>query len=203
MKRMRTVFILLFFPFFMLAQPKDKPFSLGFSYGFGDEIRKKDYSFTNHFVKAQLKYEFKESTRFRYAVLVQPEINFASHQLLNMYFVQPQEPNYEALRQEYTQLKNIHEYILNFGVLIRKPVTKAFSIYLLGSIGPMITDTQTERLSKGFAFSDVIALGFSVKAEQTYFDIRPSLRHVSNGGLQSSNAGFNTQNMEICVSFDL
>ena len=67
----------------------------------------------------------------------------------------------------------------------------------------MITDTETERLSKGFAFSDVIALGFSLKVDKVIFDIRPSLRHVSNAGLQSSNAGFNTKNIEFGLSLIL
>ena len=67
----------------------------------------------------------------------------------------------------------------------------------------MITDTETERLSKGFAFSDVLALGFSLKVDKVIFDVRPSLRHVSNAQLQSSNAGFNTSNIEFGISFSL
>ncbi|MEW5676483.1 acyloxyacyl hydrolase [Flavobacterium enshiense] len=200
----RFVFFMLFYVFqCSTAQSNDKPYGLGFSYGFGDEIRRKDYTFRNQFVKMQFDYRFKNGKYLKYAMVVQPELNFGEHQLLNKYFVQPDEPNYEALREEYTQIKNVREYILNLGLLVRKPLGKSFSVYLLGSIGPMVTDTRTERLSKGFAFSDVIALGFSVKTADAYFDIRPSLRHVSNGGLQSSNAGFNTQNIEICMLFDL
>jgi hypothetical protein len=73
----------------------------------------------------------------------------------------------------------------------------------LGSVGPLITDTETERLSKGFAFSDVLAVGLSTKIGTVTFDIRPSLRHVSNAGLNESNAGYNTKNIEFGVSFPL
>jgi hypothetical protein len=67
----------------------------------------------------------------------------------------------------------------------------------------MFIDTETERLSKGFAFSDVLALGVTFKIDKIVLDIRPSLRHISNAGLQGSNAGFNTSNVEFGVSFPL
>jgi hypothetical protein len=73
----------------------------------------------------------------------------------------------------------------------------------LGSIGPLITDTETERMSKGFAFADVLAVGFSINIESFQLDIRPSLRHVSNAGLGSSNAGYNTKNIEFGISYQL
>ena len=201
---MKQRFSILFLFFFqMIFSQSESVFSFGFGYGFGDEIRKKDYAFSNHFVKLHLDYQLWKTQGLTYALVVQPEVNFAQHQLLNKYFVQPSQPNYEDLRDRFNRVKNIHEYILNFGVMVRKPISKTLSVYVLGSIGPMFTDTETERLSKGFAFSDVIALGVSFKADAAHFDFRPSLRHVSNAGLQSSNAGFNTQNIEMCVTFDL
>ena len=92
---------------------------------------------------------------------------------------------------------------MGIGLCVRKPISKIASIYILASVGPMITDTETERLSKGFAFSDVLALGLSLKVDKVMFDIRPSLRHVSNAQLQSSNAGFNTKNIEFGMSLTL
>jgi hypothetical protein len=80
--------------------------------------------------------------------------------------------------------------------LVRKPISKTLSIYALGSVRPLITDTETERLSKGFAFSDVFAVGITYHAKRFSLDVRPSLRHLSNAGLQNSNAGFNTKNIE-------
>ncbi|RZJ49878.1 MAG: hypothetical protein EOO44_17480, partial [Flavobacterium sp.] len=125
------------------------------------------------------------------------------HQLLNLYFVKPEKPDYIEKRIEYTQLKDIHEYVLNVGFLIRKPINNSFSAYILASVGPMITDTETERMSEGFAFSDVLAVGFSAKVQRFQFDIRPSVRHVSNAGLGNSNAGYNTKNIELGLSYSL
>ncbi len=123
--------------------------------------------------------------------------------MLNFYFVKPEEPNFQELRDRYTQLKDIREYILHVGFLVRKPLSKQFSIYMVGSVGPMITDTQTERLSKGFAFSDVFGLGISYKIKGVTLDFRPNLRHNSNAGIQNSNAGFNTLNYEFGVVLGL
>ncbi|KUJ61871.1 hypothetical protein AR687_09920 [Flavobacteriaceae bacterium CRH] len=189
--------------FNMHAQEKQSNFAIGFNYGFGSEFKNKDYTFTNHFYKLQLYYEVKKTKHFEYEILLQPEVNFARHQLLNFYFVKPEDPDYVEKRVKYTQLKDIHEYVLNIGFLIRKPINKSCSFYVLGSVGPMITDTETERMSEGFAFADVLAIGFSVKCQKMEFDIRPVIRHVSNAGLGNSNAGYNTKNIEIGVSYSL
>lgn len=202
----RKLLLGLLFLFTLLklsAQEKNNAFKIGFNYGFGSEFSNKDYTFTNHFYKVELYYGLKKAKYFEYEILVQPEVNFGKHQLLNFYFVQPFEPDYLEKRERFTKLKTVHEYVLNFGLLVRKPINKSASFYVLGSIGPMITDTETERMSQGFAFSDVFAFGLSVKADRFQFDVRPSLRHVSNAGFNDKNAGYNTKNIEFGISYCL
>lgn len=195
------LFLLVFSSFY--AQDKEHKTAVGFHYGFGNEIKKEDYTFTNDYYKLQLYYILKRTKNFSYELVLQPELNFATHQLLNLYFIKPEDPDYLEKRERFTKLKGIKEYALGIGFIVRKPISKVFSVYVLGSIGPMITDTETERLSKGFAFSDVLSLGFSLKLNKVTFDIRPNLRHVSNAQLQSSNAGFNTKNIEFGFSIPL
>lgn len=187
----------------IFSQEKKQNLALGFSYGIGNEIKNTDYTYTNRYLKGQLYCVFKTTKNFQFELLLQPEINFATHQLLNLYFVTPNEPDFEAKRKAYTKLKDIREYVLNVGLVIRKPLTDNFSIYALLSVGPMITDTETERLSKGFAFSDVFGIGFSLRTKKITFDLRPNVRHTSNAGLQNANAGFNTFNIEAGVIFPL
>lgn len=199
---------ILLFIFFIgisvvFGQEKASKFSVGASYGFGNELKNTDYTYTNRYVKGQVYYSLKTTKNFEFQVLLEPEINFATHQLLNFYFVTPDEPNFEERRARFTKLKDIREYVLHVGFLVRKPLTERFSIYILGSVGPMFTDTETERLSKGFAFSDVLGLGISYKTKHVTFDFRPNLRHNSNAGLQNSNAGFNTLNYDFGVVFPL
>jgi hypothetical protein len=202
-KKIISILIVSLFFICSYGQKSQSKFSGGFYYGFGSEIKNANYTHTNSFYKAQFYYTLKNAKCFTYHLVVQPELNFATHQLINLYFVKPNEPNYLERREEFTKLKDIREYILNIGFVVRKPITKVFSVYILGSVGPMITDTETERLSKGFAFSDVLAVGLSTKVGAMTFDIRPSLRHVSNAGLNESNSGFNTKNIEFGVSFPL
>lgn len=195
------VFLSLFQPSF--GQESTSKFSVGLSYGFGSEIKNTDYTYTNQYLKGQVYYNIKTTKNYEFQILVEPEINFATHQLLNLYFVTPEEPNFEERRARFTKLKDITEYVLHVGFIVRKPLSKQISIYVLGSVGPMFTDTETERLSEGFAFSDVLGLGISYKIGRITLDFRPNLRHNSNAGLQNSNAGFNTLNYDFGVVFPL
>jgi hypothetical protein len=201
----KLLFPIVLLLFFLKSQSQEKKqhFQLGFNYGFGSEIKNSNYSYTNQYFKLELNYLLKKTKSFQYEIVLQPEINFATHQLLNLYFVKPSEANYQQKRDDYTKLKNIREYILNIGFLVRKPITNSLSIYVLGSVGPLIIDTETERLSKGFAFSDVLAIGIDFRSKQFSVGIRPSVRHLSNAGLQGANAGFNTKNIEFCIAVPL
>lgn len=201
---LNIVFLFLFLIIFKSkAQEGDSRISLGSSFGFGSEIKNSDYSYENKYVKVQLYYVLKKTKNFQFELLLEPEINFANHQLLNFNFITPDQPNFEERRARFTQLKDIREYVLHIGFLVRKPVSQKFSVYGLVSFGPMFTSTETERLSKGFAFSDVLAVGITYKIKHIYLDFRPNFRHNSNAGLQESNAGINTFNYELGIIFPL
>jgi hypothetical protein len=186
----------------LVAQEENQPFAAwGVFYGLGREIKNSNYTYTNNYYKLQLLYRLKASENMQLDLLVQPEINFATHRLLNPYFIKPHEPNFAQQIATYTKLKDIREYVLSLGMLIRKPVTESFSVYLLGSVGPMINNTETERLSKGFAFANVVGPGFSFQQGNAIFDLRCNLRHVSNARLQPINSGYNTLNVEFGISY--
>lgn len=201
----KGLFLLLFFAGIinLYGQESNSNWALGGSYGLGNELKNTDYSYTNRYVKGQIYYTLKRNSNFEFQILLEPEVNFATHQLLNFYFVTPDEPNFEERRKRFTTLKDIREYVLHVGFIVRKPLSERFSVYVLASVGPLITDTETERLSKGFAFSDVLGLGVSYKLKNIILDFRPNLRHNSNAGLQSSNAGFNTLNFDFGIVFPL
>jgi hypothetical protein len=114
----------------VLGQETSSKFAIGASYGLGNEFKNTDYTYTNRYVKGQLYYSLKKTKNFEFQILVEPEINFATHQLLNLYFVTPDEPNFEEKRARYTKLKDIREYVLHVGFLIRKPLSEQFSLYV-------------------------------------------------------------------------
>ena len=197
------IMLFLMSPPFVFSQESTHEKAVGFNYGEGHGFKSKDYTFTNRYVKGQLLYVLNKPKKgeVKYSVLIQPEVNFATHQLLNPYFILPTESNYQEKIKEFTQLKDIREYVLGVGFVIEKPLMKSLSVYVIVSSGPMITDTETERLSKGFAFSDVLSVGVKLHYEKVIWDIRPSVRHSSNLNFQSSNAGINTMNIETGIAF--
>ncbi|MFN7099275.1 MAG: acyloxyacyl hydrolase [Flavobacterium sp.] len=180
-----------------------RPASIGFAVGTGSEFKNRNYSHSAEFVKVELLYPIMSKKSIGLELLIQPEFNRAKHQMLNIFFIKPETPNYEVLRALYSQNRTVNSYILNVGGLLRKQFSTAASCYILLSVGPMYTDTQTERLSKGFAFSDVLAVGFSYKIKSVIVDLRPSVQHQSNAGLGSSNAGYNIKNIELSCAFQL
>ncbi len=203
--RVLTIFYLLLCSLFATAVQAQfyKPKYIGIAAGAGNEIKNTDYSYSNRTLKLEAFFQVHHTEKWSYEVLIQPEMNFAKHQLLNLFFVTPDEPNFEELRDRYTKLKDIREYALGIGFIARRHLSKKFDVYGYLSVGPMYTDTQTERLSRGFAFADVFAVGLSYHVKNLRFDIRPNFRHTSNAGLQSSNAGFNTLNCDFAVAFKI
>jgi len=186
---------------------KNKKIRLGFNYGFGTQqsypFNSKDYTYDVQFYKIQINYLISKKTKWSFEINVEPSIYFNEHQLLNKYYVQPNEDDYLKKREEFTKLKPLNEYVLNLGFLARYHVFNNFSTYILGSVGPMYSDTDTERMNAGFAFSDIIALGLSYQINTFFLDFRYSMRHVSNANLSEPNNGYNSMNFEFGLTYQL
>lgn len=174
---------------------KNQQFYVGGCYGFGNEFGNSNYSFSNSYVQIQFYYSFNPSKKWEYLVAFQPELNFAKHQLLNPYFVTPDEPDYEQKRREFTQLKDLNQYAFNVAFFAKYNFSKSISAYAMLNVGPTISTKETERLTRGFTFNDVLGVGVAYNTGSVIFDVRPNVRHVSNAGLNESNAGFNTLNI--------
>lgn len=198
----KILLLICIIPFLAQGQSKEKSFyRAGFHYGTGTIdnflFNDEDYAYEVNFYKLQLYYKLKEGF-FDLDILLQPEYNRAQHELLNFYFVNTPEE-----RERFMQPKYINEYIFNIGMLLRKRIWSFLDIYMMGSIGPGYFDQETERLAKGFAFSDNIALGITLQCLRSLFlDVRPSFRHVSNANLKYPNSGYNSLNIEFGVSYD-
>jgi hypothetical protein len=200
-KKIYFTLVFIFISDAFYSQINKHNLSVGFYYGFGNEFKNQDYTFNNQYYKVQLNYLIKETKSFKYELVIQPELNLANHQLINHYFITPDDPDYIEKRERFSKKYAINQYVLNLGLVIRKPISKSLSFFVLGSFGPMISTGETERLAKGFAISNVLTIGISCKLKRFEFDIRPNLRHVSNAGLSSPNIGFNTKNIEFGASF--
>ena len=206
----KTVLLLLFLCFSLLSvgQIKKENFKYGFNYGIGSQNKfpfdLKDYTHEVDFYKIQINYLLKTKRKWNFEINIEPAFYISEHQLLNKWFIKPNTgDDYLEQRDLHTQKRIIKEYVLNLGILARYKISNKFSVYSLGSVGPMISDKATERLAKGFAFSDILAFGTSYKFEKIILDFRYSVRHTSNFEMKDPNNGHNTTNIEFGLLFDL
>lgn len=190
------------------GQDQKKPVTIGFLYGFGTQhsfpFHSKDYLYKPKSFKGIVTYAFKSSKKWQFEVFIEPAIYISKHQLLNKHYVKPSDAeNYLELRDIYTKEKTINEYALGLGAIVRYKLLKQIDIHVQASIAPLISNTATERLDKGFAFSDVIGLGFTYNAKVIFFDVSAGLRHVSNADIKEKNSGHNNSYLEFGCRFPL
>jgi hypothetical protein len=208
----KYILYLIFFLFIantqLYPQGENRIVRAGVNYGTGTQqffpFNSPDYSYNVRSYKVVLNTQLRKTGSFSFELQFEPGIYSAKHKLLNECFVQPKDgADYLQQRERFTKEKTITEYALNCGMLVRYTPKSRFSFFILGSIGPMISDTETEHLARGFAFSDIIALGVGYKAGKIMFEIRPGLRHVSNANLKLPNSGHNSSNIDFGISISL
>jgi hypothetical protein len=162
-----------------------------------------NYSHTSRFIKLQIGKQVWRKNRHSLEVLVEPSIYFVEHQLLNLFFIKPSQPDFEARRELFLQERSYQEYALNIGLQYGYNLKEKWIVYGLISVGPMTATKETERQNKGFSFSDIIGLGTRFKVNKLNYDLRFTLRHVSNADFRSPNNGLNSAGVEIGVYYNL
>ena len=185
-----------------------KRLRLGLNYGQASQnkfpLDNPNYAYSNQYLKFQINFSSVKDKKLSYEFNIEPSLYLSEHQLLNENFIQPDDnPDYLNQRALFTKERSFQEYVVNFGIILRYKITHEFSSYLLGSIGPMWATAETERLKKGFAFSDILGLGFSYQINKVVLDLRTTLRHNSNANLSKPNHGHNSVGIETGISFFL
>ena len=181
---------------------------LGLNYGQAKQdqfpFNNPNYLYNNKYFKFQINYLLSEKKKFNYELNIEPSVYFSEHQLINKYFIQPNRgDDYIEQREEFTKKRSFGEYAINFGIILRYKILNNFSTYVLGSVGPMVSLKNTERLKKGLAFSDIFGYGFSYKQKKLRFEVRLTVRHNSNFELFYPNNGHNSTGIEGGVSVQL
>ena len=130
---------------------------------------------------------------------------FSKHQLLNKWFTTTTyfDDFPENFQQKMLENKTIHQLAAHLGITFNWYFNPRVAIFGYGSIGPMWTSQQTERLAAGLAFSDNIGLGIKVKHKE-FFWISSTLvlRHESNADLKFPNSGHNTVGVRLGLLFN-
>jgi len=124
---------------------------------------------------------------------VAPTINAIQHRLRNAFFINPDDGDFKARRERFLAPRKFIEYTLHLGLRIRYPIVQKTTIIIFGSTGPMFGTAQTERLKKGFAFSNTAGVGISYDLSNTWsWDVSAAIRHTSNANLDRPNSGHNS-----------
>lgn len=180
----------------------------GFVYGFAaqNKIIKQDsdylyesqiYKWSNHFHVYKIR-------KHAFELSIEPSYYRSKHKSFNRwqaFYTSSSNPEYYW--EIYSKLKDINEYVLDLGIIYRLNFNDNLSIYALGNVGPMYIDTDTEMLKKGFAFSDIFAIGTNYKMNKFSFDVRMMARHVSNLNFQKPNYGLNSIGFEFGTYYEL
>ncbi len=192
------------------TRPEDSKhkIAIGLNYGFGNQavfpFNNTDYQYKSSFYKVQFRYPFTNKKQWNFEAVVQPSYFRIKHRLLNKFFIKPEDSdNYIELREKFTQERIINEFALQIGALCRFNITENLSVYAILGSGPMILEKESERQAKGFSFSNSGGLGLMYKINSVFFDIRGTLRHVSNLQLIEPNNGYNSMALEFGISTEL
>lgn len=156
----------------------DSSQSLGIITGYGvQSMLDVQYEYEVLFFQIQYYWTFLPRDIWSLKVLIQPQYNLTKFRYVN--HVSP--------------FENGYEFGLNVGLLIRKNLYRdLLMIYAAASVGPHYVSGAPQRQTAGFIFSDNIFIGLNIKVSRnTYLDIRPGFRHISNAGLKRPNRGIN------------
>jgi len=204
--------MLLFVVLLSFSQEKEKtslkPYKVGFLYNFGVNenfiFNDVDYTYSTNTYKTQAFYKLGSWKNIDIEMIVQPQIQFLKHQLINEQFVTPDQENYLEKRTEFTKAKTLNLYGVELGFAAKKKVSEKLDIQGTISLGFSFIDKRTERLAKGFTFIENFSLGFSYKTlKNCYLYLGTNFGHVSNLNFQKPNDGYNILGLEIGYSYIL
>lgn len=202
-----TVYFLISFEAF--SQSKAEKYNLlrsGFIYAKGSQNvfikMDSDYLYEYSAYKFPFHFLWSKKDRHTWEFFVEPSYYRSKHQLYNYWFISHLVTNGDELRKKLMPLKNINEYVCNLGIMYRYYFKDNLSIYYLINVGPMYIDTETERLAKGFAFSDIFGLGLNYKFNSYSIDFKSNYRHVSNADTKMPNYGLNSLGLEVGVYYE-
>lgn len=189
-------------------ESKLKPYKVGFLYNNGtnenfifDDV---DYNYVTNTYKAQAFYKLGNWKSLNFELIVQPQIQNIQHQLINKWFVTPDQDNFQEKIDEFTKLKKMKLYGIEFNFITKKKLFRKLDAQCGISLGFCYIDTRTERLAKGFTFIENFSLGLSYNIFNTSFlYIGTNFGHVSNLNFQKPNDGYNILGLEIGYSIKI
>lgn len=157
----------------------------------------RDYNYKTNLLKFQFYYQLNNNKNWRLNLVAQPQIQSIEHQLLNEYFITPENVNFEYYREKFTQKKHISLYAFELGLQISKLLFKNVSFEAMLGLGAGYIDVETERLARGFTFIENVSLGLARSLKKSEIYMGSNFGHISNFNIQLPNSGYNILGLEI------
>ncbi len=164
---------------------------------FGDP----DYDYKTNTFKAQLFYVLHKGEKWDINLVVQPQVHNAKHQLLNPFFITPDEPNFQENRDRLTQERTISLYAFELGFQFRRELFNQLFFEANFGLGAAYIDKETERLARGFTFIENISVGLAYQLKSSELYLGSNVGHVSNFNIQLPNSGYNLFGFEVGYRF--
>lgn len=163
----------------------------------------KDYDYKTNLLKFQFYYDLNLHEKWDFNLVVQPQLQFIQHQLLNEQFMTPDKPNYLFYREKFTQNKSISLFAFELGFQLRTNLFNSLFLETTLGLGAGYIDVETERLAQGFTFLENFSVGFSYQIDRNEIYLGGNIGHVSNFNIQLPNSGYNTLGFEIGYRYGL
>ena len=200
----------IIFTFQIVAgQEESSPSNWGIHVGYATQqafpFKNKDYKLTQNNILGCLRLKQFRLGSFKIDVLSELGYYFSKHQLRNKWFTTTS--NFDDFPENFQEKmmveKNIHQLATHLGITLNWFLSSKIAVFGYGSVGPMWTSQETERLAAGFAFSDNIGLGVKVKYKQNFWiSSALILRHESNANLKFPNSGHNSVGLRLGMMFN-
>ena len=184
------------------------PYKIGILFNQGNDnnfiFDDKDYYYKTQTYKFQTFHKLGNFESLDFELIVQPQIQFAEHQLLNLWYVTPDQDNFEAKREEFLKFKTMNLYGVEFGLSVKKNITKNLEANFTASLGFMYINKRSERLAKGFTFIENFSIGGTyLLNKKLAVYLGTNFGHVSNLNFLSPNDGYNILGYEIGLQYHL
>tara|TARA_A100001015_G_scaffold245664_1_gene281691 strand:- start:16 stop:672 length:657 start_codon:yes stop_codon:yes gene_type:complete len=192
----------------VVGQKESIPSNWGIHVGYATQqafpFKNKDYTLTQNNILVCLRLQQFQLGNFKVDVLSELGYYFSKHQLRNKWFTTTS--NFDDFPENFQEKmmveKNIHQLATHLGITLNWFLSSKIAVFGYGSVGPMWTSQETERLAAGFAFSDNIGLGMKLKYKKNFWISSVLiLRHESNANLKFPNSGHNSVGLRLGVMF--
>ena len=193
----------------VVGQKESIPSNWGIHMGYATQqafpFKNKDYTLTQNNILVCLRLQQFQLGNFKVDVLSELGYYFSKHQLRNKWFTTTS--NFDDFPENFQEKmmveKNIHQLATHLGITLNWFLSSKIAVFGYGSVGPMWTSQETERLAAGFAFSDNIGLGMKLKYKKNFWISSVLiLRHESNANLKFPNSGHNSVGLRLGVMFN-